>query len=471
MAKQANNLSPTVRAQQQSDLAPQNIIRVETVVSRFPIHNLSKKNRIKIHIVRKTDQGKFTWSVSPTRDYGEPGQLAYKLDTIVVNHRIDQLGRPLPKVIRLGFLREIARELELRGNDTAAIKRALLQNAGALISAKLQYTDGAGTVRWLTLAGTRYTLVFAGDRLPTGEEAEMAYLVLNDTYWELLNSALQRPHDYDYLKAVAKHNPAALRFYEIISYKIFAAVKNGHREAKFLYSEYCLLAAQRRYHEYQYFKTQMFRLYKPHKDARYLGQVRYEKILDDEGKTDWVMHYTPGEKARADYLAFTQKRTKKKPAALLSGDDTCNFPLVTDPVTSQAIELVSYFYQTFHGVEERQPRATDLQYAVEFITQYGHEKAHYIIDYTHEHAPETNFHPATLGGIKGFATRAIADFDKARERKMNEHAIAACSYCSRSGRISFEEQDRSSFSVECPHDLQRIEVFEHKRGVKRLPPP
>src|ERR1700733_4749037 len=96
-----------------AEAATLDIIRTETVLSRLPVHNLAKKGTIKISIIKKTETGEveLLWNVSPSRDYGEPRQLAYKLDTIVINQRIDEAGRPLPKMLRLGSLGEICNEL------------------------------------------------------------------------------------------------------------------------------------------------------------------------------------------------------------------------------------------------------------------------------------------------------------------------------------------------------------------------
>src|SRR5438552_14472510 len=86
--------------------APLTIIRTETVLSRFPIHNLAKRGRVPIHITKKNVHGEIelSWKVSPNAAYGEPRHLAYKLDTIVINQHIYALGRPLPKVLRLGSI-------------------------------------------------------------------------------------------------------------------------------------------------------------------------------------------------------------------------------------------------------------------------------------------------------------------------------------------------------------------------------
>ena len=70
-----------------SDPAPLQAIRTETVLSRLPIHNLSKKGTVRIHITQKKERGELDlyWKVSPNADYGEPRQLAYKLDMLVIN--------------------------------------------------------------------------------------------------------------------------------------------------------------------------------------------------------------------------------------------------------------------------------------------------------------------------------------------------------------------------------------------------
>jgi hypothetical protein len=96
-----------------TDLVPIHVIRTETVLSKLPMHNLAKKGNVNIHIIKKNDQGhvELYWKVAPNPEYGDPRQLSYKLDTIVINQRIDQLERPLPKLIKLGSLREIAKEL------------------------------------------------------------------------------------------------------------------------------------------------------------------------------------------------------------------------------------------------------------------------------------------------------------------------------------------------------------------------
>jgi hypothetical protein len=417
-------------------LAPLTIIRTETVFSRLPLHNLAKKGRVPIHITRKNPHGEIElyWQVSPNAAYGEPRQLAYKLDTIVIHQTIHTLGRPLPKVLRLGSIAQICRDLEVAvsGNGHARIKQALLQNAFVAILAKLRYTATDGTERTLEAGFTRYSVVFTGERLPDGTQADAVYLILNEPYWEVLNHAPTRPLDYDYLKALP---PAAQRCYEIISYKLFAALKYDHPEAKLSYSEYCTFAAQQRYPDYTHVKKQMYKVHKPHLASGYLESVHYEATTDEDGRPDWMMAYVPGPKARAEYAAFNA-RPRQRPARPAAGPPpaapaavpapssslaaatvpAAPSPTADDALTTQAQALVQHFHQRFHGTADVAPSAKALTQASALIARYGLEQARHLVDFSYTAAQETDYRPQTFGGILQYTARARAAYAQAQER-------------------------------------------------------
>lgn len=302
--EEATKTTPAQLENQLQELVPLNIIRTETVISRLPIHNLAKKGVITINILQKNAKGEvlLQWEVSPSRNYGEPRQLAYKLDTLVINRRFDDYGRPLPPFLRLGSLRQIGTELGIP-NNTATIKKALHQNAGAYITAKLTYTANDGNQRRLEAGFTRYSVIFTGERLPDGRQADAVYLIPTDPYREVLNNAPVRPLNYDYLRQL---KPGAQRFYEIVSRRIFAALKYQRAEAKLPYSEYCTYSAQQRYTDYDGFKKQMYKIHRPHLASGYLKSVRFESARDAAGSADWIMYYEPGPKAKAEYQTFTR---------------------------------------------------------------------------------------------------------------------------------------------------------------------
>lgn len=298
-----------------TSLVPFRVIRTETVLSRLPIHNLGKKGSFEIQIVRRNQDEKveLRWEVSHSAKYGQPRQLAYKLDTLVVNRRIDEIGRPAPRIVRLGSLRDIARELGL-GGDTNSIRKALRQNAFTGVTARLVFRSTTGEERRIEADFTRYGVVFAGEQLPDGRQADSVYIILNDPYLDVINNAPFRPLNYDYLKDLV---PSAQRFYEIASYKIYAALKNGYEHARLVYSEYCTYAPQQRYFDYDHFKKQMYKVHRPHIASGYLGAVSYNECRDEEGNPDWQMLYVPGPKARAEFASFERPATAAEPAPAL----------------------------------------------------------------------------------------------------------------------------------------------------------
>src|SRR6202008_4149625 len=135
------------------------------------------------------------------------------------------------------------------------------------------------------------------------------YIILNEPYREVLNNAPVRPLDRAYMKALP---PAAQRFYEIISYKIFSAIKNHYPSAKIAYSEYCTYSAQLRHYERQPVQDQMAKVLRHHKASGYITAVRYEPTIDAESKPDWILYLTPGPKARAEFEAVHGRRPRRK---------------------------------------------------------------------------------------------------------------------------------------------------------------
>src|SRR5215831_15004699 len=313
--------SPTPRDPQQAAPPPLSILRTETVLSRFPIHTLAKRGRVAIAIERTNAQGALDlrWDVSYNERYGPPRQLAYKLDTIVINQILDALPRPLPRVIPVGSLTQACGMLDLHasGRQQAELKLAFHQNASAYIVAYLRYRGRDGSERTVNTGFTRYSVVFTGEHLPDGTIADAVYLVLNDIYRDILNHAPVRPLDYAYLKALA---PMAQRFYELLSYKMFAALKHRQRQATLRYADYCLLSTQQRYTEAMPMQKQMYKIHQPHVQSGYLTTVVYEATTDDTGQPDWLLHYTPGPKARAEYAVFMRQPGAEAAAHALPAD-------------------------------------------------------------------------------------------------------------------------------------------------------
>ena len=406
--------------------APIDILRIDTSVSRYPIHRLAVKGNVSINIRRKDTKGaNFVWEVDYSNKYGQPGPLAYKLDTHVINRKIDEAGRPTPRVLKLGSLHEIALELSLDRNTTA-VRKALLQNVGAIINAKIVYKAADKTERSLEAAFSRYSVIFTGEKLPDGRKADAVYLVLNDIYQEVLNASSRRPLDYDYLRDLS---PGPQRFYEIVSYEMLPAIKYNQR-AKLPYSEFCLYSTITRYTEYDKVKKQMHKIHQPHLKAGYIAKVEMEATTDEEGLPDWNMFYIPGETARRQQLAFdfgvpTLPRKASKPAREISkaqspGIVAPQLPLLSEqnPKSETAQKLVSQFYTLRYG-QAQIPTERETAEASDYLRE-GEAWAEFLIEFSAKQGKEKNGFPNDFGGVKKLTSQARAPF--VARRKESHHA-------------------------------------------------
>ncbi len=326
--------NPMSQELERGQLLPLNTIRTESALSRFPVHRLSNGGSVNIEIRESNDEGelKTKWKVSYNSEYGQPGALAYKVDTLAVNRKFDEIGRPLPTLIRLESVAAIAKEL---GSNRVEIKKALYQNAFAAITAKMSYKGKDGTEKTIEAGFTRYSIIFTGETLPDGRKADAVYLLLNEIYREILNTAQTRPLDYDYLKELS---PGAQRFYELLSFQIFGALANARQRAKMLYSYYCTRAPQTRYFDYEHVKKQMYKVHAPHKKSGYISAVEFRETTDNDGRADWEMLYTPGRKAKAEFRAFSEpNRTLGKKRKQL---EQLALPAPTEPEPPPSAQIV-----------------------------------------------------------------------------------------------------------------------------------
>ncbi len=308
---QRENQPPSESA---AELSALNLIRTATVLTRYPVHRLTKQGEVQIALKTTDEGGQLTlqWRVSHNSDFGQPGPLAYKIDTLIINRKIQEAGYPVPPVLNLGSLNEIASELGL-GGDKESVKKALHQNASAYITAKLTYKTKQKGQAPFEFGHSRYGVVFTGEQLPDGTKADAVYIVFQPLYQALLNRAETRPLDYDYLRALKQ--PAAQRLYELLSRQIWGAIESKRPRAKYLYSEFCKEAPQTRYAQYWRMHRQMNDLHAPHFQSGYIVAVEFRETTDQDGKPDWEILYTPGPKAKVEHQATTpgSKKPKREP--------------------------------------------------------------------------------------------------------------------------------------------------------------
>ncbi len=438
---------------------PKEIIRTETALSRFPVHRLSKKGsiHISIKVAKPNGELKTQWNVSYNSEYGQPSPLAYKLDTLIINRKIEEEGKPLPKLIRLGSLTEIAQQTGTGEKNTNAIKRALLQNAFAAIRAKFSYKTKGGNEAFAEIADTRYGVIFTGEKLPSGEKADAVYIMLHDIYREILNSAIDRPLDFDYMKELT---PGAQRFYELLSYQMYAALKN-RTSAKMLYSEFCMYAPQTRYTDWDHVKKQMYKLHRPHLAAQYIEKIQFEKIIGEGGQPDWLMIYIPGARAKGQHVAFERKPVPRIKHSERAPTQPSFLPdekheLFPEPVLTFAPEEEQLVYKLVQfGVAEAKARG--------LVKTHREATEAQIVAYPYrgEGQPRKNAAGWLIAAIEGNYTLPVAYLEEQQRKQQaakageGKAATKACQLCDANGwrRIRTPEHPHGAMK-RCSHDPQ-----------------
>jgi hypothetical protein len=422
-------------------LIPLEVIRTENVISKFPVHNLAKTGRVNIKLTRKRHDGEleFHWEVTYNEKYGEAKQLAYQIDTLIIAKRLYDMfesSQPIPHIIPIGSLYQICQELGMNpqsGKNKNNVKRALGQNAGAFIDAKVTYKDRGGEERRLNAQFSRYAVVHRDQKLPDGRRADQVYIVLQPIYHEVLNNARWRPLNFSYLKDLP---PAAQRCYEIISTRMFAAIKYGHPSAELSYSDYCAFSAQTRQSSYKPFRAQMDHVHKPHLISGYLDKVEYRQTVDADGAIDWIIVYFPGIKARVEFNYFNPRLEGVRNQKLLEGATTSVKQGIKQTrklaerissklkkelggeVTSQtnSDELVRYFHQRIHGENSpSEPSKRELEQATQLIKSYGEDVAKFIVNFALEEAPKTKFDMQVFGAVMVYEKRGISRYHKSNQ--------------------------------------------------------
>jgi hypothetical protein len=415
-------------------------IRVELLSTELPVHQVAKRGEEKIRILKRQRGGQIEarWSVDYNPTVGRPGQLAYRLDTWVIKRRLSAMRRPFPRLVRIGDLREIARELN-HGGDTNAVRRAFEQNATTFIRAKLAYrtTDG----REETLEGyfNRYTVFYRGHALPGGRRAETVYISLNDPYYDMVNSAIVRPLDFAYMRRLT---PSAQRFYELLSPRLFATIKYGHECAWIRYSDYCQHAVQKRQGTRRRMQTQMAHVQRAHLGSGYIDAVEYQNAPADDRGPDWILRYQPGPRARREYRKFNEERpgrplSARRAARLVQLKESQPWIAPGGVVgagtedRSAAVSLARRFMARRHGAAHgAEPTGRQARWAQSILDVLGNdvEAANAAVDLAGDEGREDpKGFPSHLSGVieGGYVARAIELRDEKRGAERRHAARAA----------------------------------------------
>jgi hypothetical protein len=425
-------------------------IRVEGEFIGLPFHLISTRGKAKksdrILINSSDDKGNHIfWHVTPNSEYGPPGELAYKLDKLLIDKRIDEAGPIKPKLISLGSLRGICIELGIQptGPNINLVKKALKQNASAFVEVKKTIKQKDGSEKFFEGSFTRYSVIFTGEELPLQglPKADQVYISLHDLYLMYLNQVGTRPLNYEYLKVLP---PSSQRFYELTAPKIFACLKYRHAFARYSYGEFCQMAPLKKNTELRQIKKQITHLLKPHKESGYIESVDFrETFRSQDGEKDWEMLIYPGPAARREYEAFTGDRTRLSSQLLLIEEDG----------TKDAQIVVKKFWKGKGVSNPKGISKRDIELAQELLETFGKEK----LDYCVEFICRQDMAPKFFSGIISHLPKAIDSFEKSE--KVNRSKVKRATVL----------EEKTSPHRETEIDLERVSAMAEKLGLKWRP--
>jgi hypothetical protein len=135
------------------------------------------------------------------------------------------------------------------------------------------------------------------------------------------------------------------------------------------------------------------------------------------------------QKGRAAAISELQEETTTEDRSDNQSEVVVNdYSKRTDPLVSQAKEVLAHFHKLFHGVETHYPQTRETAQALTLIGQHGLERAKHLVGFAKHAASASSYTPQTFGGILQYTSRALADFDrhhKAKQKTPVEQPLAA----------------------------------------------
>jgi len=137
-------------------------------------------------------------------------------------------------------------------------------------------------------------VVFSGEKLPNGEEAEKNYLYLNSWLLENLNKYYVRPLDYEYYKSL--DSELSKRLYELLGVKFYGLLNDGKPYLRYKYGNLCKLLPIRK----QDYLSKAKQIFAPaHEELKSKNFLRKVNWKGSSTSGSYITYY-PGTKPRSE---------------------------------------------------------------------------------------------------------------------------------------------------------------------------
>lgn len=291
------------------------IIRSEYNFLKYPMFDLSgsKRDRI-IFQESKSSKGllsETSWKVSRGLDYQFPGSLARKIH-IYLESILSKLKKPIPSLIKLGSLRQIAEAIGIcpdSGKNLNLIKSALKSVAATTIEAKgtFKLKDNKSTSFFNGIFHLYDAIYLYGEILPNGTSADSVYVILSQLFTQNYNNSYTIPLDLTLINMMS--GDITSRLYELLTLWFYPILKNNITFLDKAYSEICNVCPLIRQPAKNRAIKQLNRAHVELKGKGIIAEVPSFSCYQDD---DWMLKYIPGERAKEWHNTYNNKISNNK---------------------------------------------------------------------------------------------------------------------------------------------------------------
>ena len=232
------------------------------------------------------------WRVSHNSEHGQPGPLAYKIDTLVVNRKLDEAGRPTPASSGLGASPTSAGSwawsTAARTGPTSSGRCTRTPSPPSRPRSDTRPSMGPGS-------RVRHDPVHRRDDRRDVARRAAGRCRLHPPARPLPEVLRLRPVAGRSITTTSRpYPPPPSRYYELLSYHVFVALKHGQPRAQMRYSEFCRHAPQTRYTGFGPMRKQMAKIHAPHLRSGYLAGVEFKATTNhDDARLGDDLHTRP----------------------------------------------------------------------------------------------------------------------------------------------------------------------------------
>lgn len=322
------------------------VIRSEVNFLQFPFFALSwrglkeKKETIyKYTEERDGEKAELEWRVMASATYGHPtpfDRTVARAFDAHIDEVLKQYGYPLENPVKFSVYRigQLLGHKKVAGSTHKKIKEAMERIVSATVKSKGSFFLKDKTRRIDRTFHPYEEVIFFGEEMDDGTNAETNYLKLHDFFLRNINSRHVRPLDYQYLTSL--DSDLASRLYELLSGKFYGLPSDKH----YLRIGYNNLCQALPITPQKYYSMAKQKLKSAHEElirTGFLSKVTYQRY---KGKQDFNVLYYLGERAKKELSGDLQRRSGNLPIEeqlLIPLMDT--EPKKETPLTGIALEL------------------------------------------------------------------------------------------------------------------------------------